>query len=157
MAAIEMLCLLTPATLNYEPFNSTGNQELTKTEIAGMLSKLERPAQLLAWAKYMQDEQSANAFKFHMIQYSVGIANTMGWKILRGKPHVYNLGALVAYELINEGILTKNMSNREKAKRIGISKSSWSETWQDRRNQLFEYGQNLDYQIRQRLKKQITI
>lgn len=154
MATLEILNALSAGTSNWDHIVGRSSPELTRSEIAGMLAGLSRPAELLAWAKYMQDEASLRNFKFFMIQFTAGIAVDQGWKIKKGKPCVYRLGELVATELVNDGIRQKSMSESEKAQYVGVSKSCWSEIWQQRRNELFYSGQGFEFEIRAKLNKQ---
>lgn len=148
-------------TVNYrESFRSDHHESINRVELAGLLSGLDRHETNFVLAKYRCDESAQVALMAHVRVYAAGLAVRGKWKIVRGKPIVYNMGGLAVIEAISPGrcgrcngtgLLSgracatcsgtghKTISGRARAQYVGVDEKQWRQVWKSRYEDIHSY------------------
>jgi len=168
-----ILAVLTPGTMNYAATSRGGVPELTRAEMAGILSGLSAAAMNFALAKYCDDGVAFRLMQFHCIQVASGYAVKHGWKANRGRPCIVSMGCLAVIESINPRLCfachspgmaggdkvcschkpRKDIKHVDRARYVDISIRQWQLVWSDRYEYLFDYCRMLDSQVGDMLRK----
>jgi hypothetical protein len=142
--------------------------KLSKAELAGLLSGMNKQAINLFMAKYMLDLDAERRLIAHVRVWAAGVAGKYNWKVVKGRPTVVNLAALAVFETVRpnrcercggRGILSvkacaacvgtgyKYLSRRKIAEAVGLSESTYREIWRERYTDVFRYVQRIDVDI----------
>ncbi|MBT9098411.1 hypothetical protein KFZ76_11905 [Methylovulum psychrotolerans] len=139
---------------------------LSRAELAGLLSGLDRVHTNLALAKYMRDELAEFALTESVRLWISGVAKRDGWRIVNGRPYLNNMAVLAVFEVISHGRCSKcqgrgysvllrickscrgggyeRLSGRVLAHSIGMDEREWRRVWSERYQQCTSYVQSID-------------
>lgn len=164
--SVASLSVLTPGTMNFGISGRGGKPELTRAEMAALLSGLSAVATHYALAKYCADSAALRLLQLHCIQVAAGYAANYGWKANKGKPCIVSLGVLAAIESVDSRMCfscnsvsmagdkvcscvkpRSGVSVVDRARYVDISREQWRTVWAFRYEYLFDYCQMLDSQI----------
>jgi hypothetical protein len=174
MASVEIIGLLCAGSTRYHESGGCGcaSERLTRAELAGLLSGLGNAAMNLAFAKYGLDDQAERLLIAHVRVWAAGVAVQQAWHIVRGRPTVVNLSALVVFETVRpnrcckcsgRGVVTfrvcpgcsgsgfKALSGRKIADAIGVDQCSYRRLWGERYEHIYQYVQSLDAAVNRML------
>lgn len=143
---------------------------LSRAELAGLLSGLDRVHTNLALAKYMRDELAEFALTESVRLWISGVAKRDGWRIVNGRPYLNNMAVLAVFEVISPGRCSKcqgrgmfmfarvckscggsgfeRLSGRVLAHSIGMDHSGWQRIWAARYQQCVSYVQSIDSTVK---------
>ncbi len=165
MAQNEILKMLAVSAVNVDRVPGGGVPTLVASDVAAMLAGASRQVMMLAYAKYLQDQQSLVLLASHVYCWSADLAVNEQWRITRGRPIVRNMSHLAVAESIHPNVCLKccgrgfvrargcgscqgsgykSISDCGRAKVIGVSKSTFHECWRDRYQQIYGYLQQLE-------------
>jgi len=170
VASVETLALLCGGVVRFGSVRgaAAGEGQLSRSELAGLLSGLSREQLLFVMAKYCGDEQSLRELWAHVYSYAAGLAGRQKWKIVKGKPIVSEMSRMAVYEVVSPGRCSKcqgtgllvnraciscggsgfkRVSGRKLAECAGVDERRWRECWRDRYEQIVKYVQGLDSSV----------
>lgn len=171
MASVEIIGLLCAGSTRYHEFGGhcgAADDRLSRSELAGLLSGLDRVAMNLALAKYAGDLAAERMLIAQMRVWAV----RQGWKIVKGRPTVINMAALAVFEVVRpnrcyrcsgRGVVAhrvcsvcsgsgfKALSGSKMALVMAIDESNWRRLWHDRYEKCYRYVQGIDSAIHDRL------
>lgn len=176
MASVELIALLGAGSVKYHPAcgRSSSSSELSRSELAGLLSGLTRPQMAMALAKYGCDLASERQLIAHVQVWAAGVAIRENWKIVKGRPVVSNMAAIAVFEvvrpnrcercqgrgvLINRGCSKcdgsgyQHLSGNKIAEAIGIDAGNFCRTWRGRYEHALSYVQALDSQVNSAMRR----
>ena len=167
---VEVIALLCAGSVRYhEPLGKGGSAgQLTRAEIAGLLSGLSSEAVNFALAKYAGDLPAERMFIAQLRVWAADMVLAENWQIVRGRPTVCNMCALAAFEVVRpnrcprcqgrgidkakvcgvcNGSTFKPLSGRFIAEAIGMDESSYRQTWKSRYERILRYVQDVDGKV----------
>lgn len=170
MSSMETLALLCAGSTRYHEGLGCGaaSGQLSRSEIAGLLSGLSNNAMNLALAKYAGDLSSERKLWSCVYLHAVDMALAESWKIQRGRPTVANMAYLAVFEVVRPnrcnkckgtgfvrikqcgccaGSGYKLISGNAIAEAIFIDKSNYSRTWESRYVGVLNYVQAIDAEV----------
>jgi hypothetical protein len=142
--------------------------QLTRDELAGLLSGLDAASMNLAFAKYANDLEAERLLIAQIRGWAAGVAVKEMWNIVRGRPTVVNMAALAVFEVVRPnrcgcclgvGVKTnrvcpscngsgfKSLSGRKISTVIGVDESCYRRTWNSRYEIVYRYVSGLDQRI----------
>jgi hypothetical protein len=103
MSGVDMLGLLCAGSVRYgSVMGGHSEQSLTRTEMAGFLAGLSKPAMLMAQAKYMQDESSTIRLFAFVAMWLSGVCNHEQWADCKpDDKRISMLASLALIEVVN--------------------------------------------------------
>jgi hypothetical protein len=170
VASVEIIALLCAGSTAYHglPGGGSTGDRLSRLEIAGLLSGLNKAAMNLALAKYALDLDAERGLIAHVRGYAAGLAVKEGWHIVKGRPVLCNMAALAVFEAVRpnrcvrcsgRGVLGhrvcircngsgyKALSGRKIAEGIGVDEAAYRRSWREKYEHCFGYIQSLDSEI----------
>lgn len=167
-----ILTALTPSTINYESVGGgKGGLPSNKTAIAGLLSGATPVVYNYAMAKFCQDHHAFGLLQLYCMQESVRYAEKYGWHSKKGRAVIFSLGALAVIDSIcplsclacNSPLgfqerrcdcdhPRKKLSQVDRYGYVGICSDRWFKVWRQRYEQLFNYCQMLDGEVKRVVK-----
>jgi len=175
MASVEIIGLLCAGSTRYHEPGGHGSarDKLSRAELAGLLSGLDRVAMNLALAKYAGDLEAERMLIAQMRVWADGMAVHESWHIVKSRPTLSNMMALAVFEVVRpnrcpyckgRGILKvkvcsgcggstfKSLSNRYIAEASGIAESTYRAIWKERYERLYSHVRNIDSDVNNLLK-----
>lgn len=170
MASVEIIGLLCAGSTHYHAVSECNCSigRLSRSELAGLLAGLDKPAMNLALAKYALDIVAERNLIAHVRVRAAGIAVREDWHIVRGRPTVVNMSALAVFESVRpnrcgrcsgrgfvahrlcsncNGSGFKALSGRKVAEVIGVEDSDYKRKWRPRYEGLIDYVRALDSSV----------
>lgn len=167
---VEVIALLCAGSVRYhEPLGKGGAAgQLTRAEIAGLLSGLSSEAVNFALAKYAGDLPAERMFIAQLRVWAADLVRIENWQIVRGRPTVCNMCALAAFEVVRpnrcprcqgrgidkakvcgvcNGSTFKPLSGRFIADAIGVCQSEFSKHWRSRYERIVRHVQDIDSNV----------
>jgi len=159
MAAIDVLNILSVSAARLE-FSSGGGSSLSSHDVAAMLSGASREAELLAYAKYVQDESALAKLRAHVFCVTKRKAITDNWNDQRLPSMLVKLSALAVGEVCTPMVCGKcsgrgfvgaksccrcdgsghyRLSKRRMAEIVGVNESNWRRRWSERYEWIYRY------------------
>ena len=174
MANPEIIGLLCAGSVRYhEPLGSgSAAGQLSRSELAGLLSGLSGVAMHLALAKYAGDVDAERSLISHVRQWAAGVAVREQWEIVRGRPTVVNMAALAVFEVVRPNVCTrcngvgfernkpcrccdgsgvKALSGLFIANALKIPETSYRRKWEQRYEVCYRYVVDLESEVNHRL------
>ena len=167
MASVEIIGLLCAGSTRYHEQGDHGGaaDKLSRSELAGLLSGLDRVAMNLALAKYAGDLEAERMLIAQVRVWAADVAVRESWHIVKGRPTLCNMSALVVFEAVRpnrcyrcqgRGMVSiklcpvcngsgyKALSGNKMAGVIGVDECNWRRLWRARYEQCFNYLQGID-------------
>lgn len=170
MASVEIFGLLCAGSVRYHPAaGSSGYQQLSRLELAGLLSGLARHQVDFGFARYGCDVDSERRLIAHVRVWLADVALRQDWQIVKGRPTLCNLAAIAVFEMVRpnrcercrgRGMLVnrvcpgchggsyQHLSGRDIAESIGVDECNYRRTWKGRYETALKYIQDIDFQIK---------
>jgi hypothetical protein len=175
MASVEIIGLLCAGSMRYH--NSLmgrpsggrrSGDQLTRDELAGLLSGLDAASMNLAFAKYAEDREAERLLIAQVRGWAAGVAVRDLWQIVKGRPTVCNLAALAVFEVVRpnrcgcchgvglkankvcptcNGSGFKGLSDSKISAAMGIDKSNFCRTWHSRYELVYRHVADLDQRV----------
>lgn len=163
MASVEVIGLLCAGSTRYHDYggsNSNAGDRLSRSELAGLLAGLNSIEMNLALAKYAGDLDAERMLIAQVRVWAAGVAVRESWQIVKGRPTVSNMAALVVFESVrpntcyrckgNKVVLNKccsvcngsgykSLSNRKIADSMGIDEAAYRRLWKARYEYCYSY------------------
>lgn len=170
MASVEIIGLLCAGSTRYHNHGgrSGASDQLSRSELAGLLSGLDRTAMNLALAKYAGDLGAERMLIANIRVWAAGIAVRESWKIVKGRPCVANMAALAVFDVVRHnrccrcsgrGVMSNRvctgcngsgyrpLTGRKLAEAIGIDEATYRKQWRVRYEYCLDYVQNIDSEV----------
>ena len=170
MATVEVIGLMCAGSVRYHEALGGGGcpGQLSRAELAGLLSGLSCTAMNLALAKYAGDLDAERSLIAQVRVWAAGMAIREHWAIVRGRPTVVNMAALSVFEVVRpnrcpqcqgrgvenvricsccDGTGYKALSGRVVADAIGVAETSYRDVWRGRYEQCIRHVQDIDGQV----------
>lgn len=169
MASPETLGLLCAGSVMFHSGggSSSGNQ-LSRSELAGLLRGLPEIAMNLALAKWMLDLDAERNLIAQVRVYTAGLAVNNGWTVTKGRPTISNMAAVAVFEVVRpnqckmcdgakfvrsrvcshchgSGIAT--LSGRSVATALGVDEAIYRRLWRDRYYRVYQTVQDIDTDV----------
>ncbi len=160
-----VLCGLSAGCVRYDAVGRGARPELTKAELAGLLSGLSQQAVNFALAVFCDDVSSFQLCQFHGVRVAVEFSRRYDWRC-RSQEVVVALGVLAAIEFVRpdcclschslsmvEGKVCSCGRRRGRIREVdryqfvGVSARSWRGVWRDRYGYLVDYFQVIAGQV----------
>lgn len=171
MAGVDVLARLCAGSTRYHSVGgrcSAGGQ-LSRAELAGLMSGLDAQGMNLALAKYLCDVDAERLLMAHVQVKAAGLAVAEGWVIQRGRPCVLNMSAVAVLEVVRPNVCRRcqgtryvhskvccrcqgagllALSGRDIAEAVGVDESTFRRLWRPRYDRLYEYVQAIDSRVK---------
>jgi hypothetical protein len=170
VASVEIIALLCAGSTAYHglPGGGSTGDRLSRLEIAGLLSGLNKAAMNLALAKYALDLDAERGLIAHVRCYAAGLAVKEKWHIVKGRPVLCNMAALAVFEAVRpnrcvrcsgrgmlghrvciscNGTGYKALSGRQVAEGIGVDEQSFRRVWRARFDGLYSYLHGIESEV----------
>ena len=171
MAGVEVIGLLCAGSVRYHHVRggSSTPGQLSRADIAGLLSGLSAEQMALAQAKYMADEDAERGLIAHVRVWLASRAITRRWALVRGVPVLSNMAAIAVFESVRPNVCgvcsgVGLMGSRDcvrcsgaghmplpvksVADAMGLCESVFNRTWMTRYADTLGYLQAMDGEIR---------
>ena len=155
MASVEMIGLLCAGSTRYHESGGHGSatDKLSRPELAGLLSGLDKASMNYALAKYALDQDAERMLIAHVRVWAAGVAVREDWHIVKGRPTVSNMAAWAVFEAVRPGRCHrcegrcmvsnrvcsvcggsgyKALSGRAIAEAIGMDEAAYRRLWKTR-------------------------
>lgn len=175
MASVEVISLLCAGSTQYHGLRggSWCGDNLSRSELAGLLSGLSSHAMNLALAKYAMDIDAERLLIAHVRNYAEGLAVNEHWHIVKGRPVLCNMAALAVFETVRpnrcvkcsgrsvvnnkvcnvcHGTGYKHFSGRQVADGIGVDEKCYRKLWKSRFEWLCRYVTDINVDVIWRLR-----
>jgi hypothetical protein len=175
MASVEIIGLLCAGSMRYHNSlmgrTSGGRRsgdQLTRDELAGLLSGLDAASMNMAFAKYASDLDAERLLIDQVRVWTAGVAVKELWHIVQGRPTVVNMAALAVFEVVRpnrcchcsgvglkanrvcptcNGTGFKAISDSKISAAMGIDKSNFCRTWHSRYELVYRHVTDLDQRV----------
>ncbi len=172
MASVEIIGLLCAGSMRYHDLQigcksgiRRSGEQLTRDELAGLLSGLDAASMNMAFAKYANDLDAERLLIAQVRVWAAGIAVRESWSIVRGRPTICNMSALAVLEVVRpnrccrcsgrgfiahrlcsvcNGSGHKHLAGKKIAEAIGIDECTFRRMWRPRYEQVMKYVQDID-------------
>jgi hypothetical protein len=152
---------------------SSGKDKLSRSELAGLLSGLNRIEMNFALAKYGCDLDAERMLIAQVRVWSAGVAVRESWKIIKGRPSLSNMSALVVFEVVRPNRCNRchgrsvhinhtcdrcsgsgyhHLSGCQIAEAIGVDHANYIRTWKSRYEYALKYVQDIDCEVNSKLR-----
>ena len=174
MSTLEILKRLSVAAVDVSKVSCGGKQALTQAEVASLLAGASMPLMLFAYARELQSDQDKINLAIHVHRCAKGMVRSEEWKIVKAKDIVRTMAYMAVYEAISPGICRrckgpgyiankacpcchgsgrKPLSDRTRAKLIGITQQAFSQCWSIRYQRIYNYVMSLEAKLKEILMK----
>lgn len=171
MSAIDVLALLCAGSTRYHENLGRGGcvGQLSKSELAGVLSGLDTPSMRLVEAKYLGEINSEQELIEYVHDYVKDLSIKGDWNIDQGRPCLINMSVLAVLEVVRPNNCSRcngvgflnlvslckkcngsgimKLSGRTIASAIGISEASYRQVWNKRYSECYKYVQDIDSKV----------
>jgi hypothetical protein len=175
MASVEIIGLLCAGSMRYHerrsgriPGGRRSGDQLTRDELAGLLSGLDAASMNLAFAKYANDLDAERQLIAQVRVWTAGVAVKELWQIVKGRPTVVNMAALAVFEVVRpnrcchchgvgikankvcptcNGTGFKAISGSKISAAMCIDKSNFCRTWHSRYELVYRHVADLDQRV----------
>ena len=101
MASVELIGLLCAGSSRYHKVSSGGGvgDQLSKSELAGLLAGMSPAAMALALAKYALDNDAECELVSYILAWATEVSCNEKWKFIEGKPCLVNMSVMAMVEI----------------------------------------------------------